>query len=195
MILQLEFINPINSQLTCLNIRYPIIDYCTFKTIKEYSNDADLIKILDSFLEDLDCTIEYDCGRPRMTSYPIYDIILSRYYFYLIKISNQFVYNDYVNKLIDRHIKNIIFEYENPYIKQITKRKRKVNKFVKYETYDLFTNEKKYIYYNEYTKKEIESTNPNLLEELNCTKKKEHKKVIKTKNKGVPISAMTFKFK
>ena len=195
MILQLEFVNPINSQLTCLNIRYPIIDYCTFKMIKEYSNDTDLIKILDSFLEDLDCTIEYDCGRPRMTSYPIYDIILSRYYFYLIKINNQFVYNDYVNKLIDRHIKNIIFEYENPYIRKATKRKRKVNKFVKYETYDLFTNEKKYIYHNEYTNKEIESTNPNLLEELNSPKKKEHKKVIKTKTKGVPISAMTFKLK
>ena len=195
MILQLEYINPINSQLSYLNIRYPDVDYCTFKSIKDYNSDNDLIAILNDFLKDLDCTIEYNGDRFRMTTYPIYDIILSRYYFYLIKINNQFVYNDYVNKLINRHIDNIIFEYENPYIKRDTKRKCKVNKFIKYESYDLFTNEKKYIYHNEVTGEELESTNPNLLEELNKPKRKERKKAVKVRQTGVPISAMTFKFK
>ena len=59
----------------------------------------------------------------------------------------------------------------------------------------MFTNEEKYIYYNKVTGEEIESTNPNMLDELNAPKKKERKKSINIKQVGVPMSAMTFSFK
>lgn len=198
----LKYVNPINNQQENLNLDYPIIDYMTFKRIHDYNSDFDLIKILNNILKDLDCTIEYDCGRLRMTVYPIYHMTLSEYYFYLSRITNQFVYNEYIDKVIKRHIDNLIFEYENPYIpptkkKKSTTKKKKLppNKFVKYVTNDLFTNEEKYIYINHRTNQEIESINPNMLDELNAPKKKERKKSIKIKQVGVPMSAMTFSFK
>lgn len=198
----LKYVNPINNQQENLNLDYPIIDYMTFKRIHDYNSDFDLIKILNNILKDLDCTIEYDCGRLRMTVYPIYHMTLSEYYFYLSRITNQFVYNEYIDKVIKRHIDNLIFEYENPYVppikkKKSTTKKKKLppNKFVKYVTNDLFTNEEKYIYINHRTNQEIESINPNMLDELNAPKKKERKKSIKIKQVGVPMSAMTFSFK
>lgn len=202
MILKLMFINPIINQQEYLELRYPYIDYCKFKSTREYKNgDIDLIFILNEILKRLDCTIEYSCGRSMMIAYPIYSMTLSEYYFYLSRITNQFIYNEYIDKVIKRHIDNIIFEYENPYINIINKKKSSTkknklppNKFVKYITRDLFTNEEKYIYFNPRTKQEIESTNPNMLDELNTPKKKEHKKSIKIKKVGVPMSAMTFSF-
>lgn len=198
----LKYVNPINNQQENLNLDYPTIDYMTFKRINDYNSDFDLIKILNNILKDLDCTIEYDCGRTMVTTYPIYSMTLSEYYFYLSRLTNQFVYNKYIDKVIKRHIDNLIFEYENPYIPPIKKKKSTIkkkklppNKFVKYVTNDLFTNEEKYIYINHRTNQEIKSTNPNMLDELNAPKKKERKKSIKIKQVGVPMSAMTFNFK
>lgn len=202
MILSLNYVNPINNQQENLKIKYPIVDYIYFKSIKEYNNDSDLITILNNILKNLDCTIEYSYGRPRMTTYPIYTMILSEYYFYLNHIINQFVYNKYIDKVIKRHIDNLIFEYEHPYVPPVSKKKSTIkknklppNKFFKYVTHDLFTRKEIYIYINPRTKEEINSDNPNMLDELNAPKKKEHKKSIKIKKTGVPISAMTFSFK
>ena len=202
MILPLSYVNPINNQEEILNIEYPHVDYMYFKSTKKYNNDYDLIVILNDIIKDLDCTIEYDCGRPKVTTYPIYTMTLSKYYFYLSRITNQFTYNNYIDKVIKRHIDNLIFEYEHPYVspvnkKKSTTKKKKLppNKFFKQVTYDLFTGKKVYIYINPRTKEEINSDNPNMLDELNTSKKKEHKKSIKIKQTGVPISAMTFSFK
>lgn len=203
MILKLIFVNPITNQQEYLEIKYPYIDYFKFKRIREYNNDdTDLIAILDEILKKLDCTIEYSCGRNMMIAYPIYSITLSEYYFYLSRITNQFIYNEYIDKIIKRHIDNLIFEYKNPYIpptkkKKFTIKKKKLppNKFIKYVTHNLFTNEEEYIYFNTRTNQEIKSTNPNMLDELNTPKKKERKKSIKIKQVGVPMNAMTFSFK
>ena len=202
MIICLTYVNPINNQQENLNLDYPKIDYTTFKRIRYYNNDFDLINILDDIIKDLDCTIEYDCGRPRMINYPIYTMSLSKYCFYLSRITNQFVYNKYVDKVIKRHIDNLIFEYEHPYVPPISKKKSTTkkkkfppNKFFKQVTHDLFTGKEKYIYINPRTREEIISDNPNMLDELNAPQKKERKKSIKTKQTGVPISAMTFSFK
>ena len=197
------FVNPITNQQEYLELKYPNVDYLKFKSTNEYNNgDTDLISILDEILKRLDCTIEYNCGRNMMVAYHIYSITLSEYYFYLSRITNQFIYNEYIDKVIKRHIDNLIFEYENPYVvhtnkkKSTTKKKKSSsNKFIKYITHDLFTNEEKYIYYNKVTGEEIESTNPNMLDELNAPKKKERKKSINIKQVGVPMSAMTFSFK
>ena len=198
----LTYINPINNQQEELKLEYPSIDYMKFKSIYEYNNDFDLINILDKILKKLDCTIEYSCGRTCVTTFPIYNMTLSEYYFYLIRINNQFIYNNYIDKLIKRHIDNLIFEYEHPYAPPISKKKSTTkkkklppNKFFKQVTHDLFTDKEKYIYTNPRTREEIISDNPNMLDELNTSKKKERKKSIKIKQTGVPISAMTFSFK
>ena len=202
MIQKLMYVNPINNQQEELKLEYPSIDYIKFKSIYEYNNDFDLINILDKILKKLDCTIEYSCGRTCVTTFPIYNMTLSEYYFYLIRINNQFIYNNYIDKLIKRHIDNLIFEYEHPYIpptnkKKVTSKKKKLppNQFFKQVTHNLFTNKETYIYINPRTKEEINSDNPNLLDELNAPKKRERKSSIKIKRGGVPISAMTFSFK
>lgn len=202
MILPLNYVNPINNQEEILNIEYPRVDYISFRSTKKYNNDSDLIVILDGIIKELDCTIKYDYGRPKVTTFPIYNMTLSEYYFYLSRITNQFIYNNYIDKVIKRHIDNLVFEYEHPYVppvskKKSTTKKKKLppNKFFKQVTHDLFTGKEKYIYTNPRTKEEIMSNNPNMLDELNASKKKERKKSIKIKQTGVPISAMTFNFK
>lgn len=200
MIASLTLYDPFNANVIHnLNFIYPDIDYGYYKNIKEYHNDEDLCGILDNIVSDLDCTREISCGRILMTHYPMYQIKLNNYYFYLVKLQNQILYNKYLDKVIDKHIDNLIFEYYNP-IKQITtkasvkaKKKNKIpNKFIKQTTNDLYTGEEIYIYENLKTGEIIESKNPNLLDELNAPKKKERPKRVKTI--GVPIGSMTFSF-
>lgn len=200
MIQNLIFVNPITNQTNTININYPNVDYIYWRSVIDCKTDKDVIKVLEDKLNNLDCTKEYDCGRLMMTTYFNYNSVISDYFYYLYKLNNQLLYNEYINKFIDRHIENIIFEYEHPYLdksaKKVTKRKKKpANKFIRYVTFDIFTNEKIYVYENLYTKEQIKSDNPNLLEELNAPKKKECKKSISAKKVGVPISAMTFNFK
>lgn len=200
MILPLTMSDPINANYTInLIIIYPEIDYGFYKNIKEYHNDNDLCNILDDMIFDLDCTREIPCGRILMTHYPMYQTKLNNYYFYLSRLQNQILYNKYLDKLINTHNYNLIFEYFNP-IKQVTtaastkikKKTKKPNKFIKQITTDLYTGEEIYIYENFKTGEIIESKNPNLLDELNAPKKKE--KIKKVKYIGVPLDAMTFSF-
>lgn len=198
MMVKLNYVNPITDEINYLEVQYPIIDYGKFKRLHEYNNDNDLIKILDNILKDLDCTKEYNGVRFRTTTYPIYSMFLSDYYFYVNKITNQFIYNEYIDKLIKRHIDNIVFEHDHPYIvnTKTNKKKKKSppNKFVKYTTKDMFTNKSKYVYCNYKTNEQVESDNPDLLDKLN-SKISKHKQNNKRKQIGVPLSAMTFNFK
>lgn len=195
---KLNYVNPITDEINYLEVQYPIIDYGKFKRLHEYNSDSDLIKILDNILKDLDCTKEYNGVRFRTTTYPIYSMFLSDYYFYVNKIVNQFIYNEYIDKLIKRHIDNIVFEYDNPYIVNTKNNKKKKksppNKFVKYTTKDMFTNKSKYVYCNYKTDEQIESDNPDLLDKLN-SKISKRKQTSKRKQIGVPLNAMTFNFK
>lgn len=182
-----------------LILAYPDIDYGYYKNIKEYYNDKDLCNILDDIITDLDCTREIPCGRILMTHYPMYQIRLNNYYFYLVKLQNQIIYNKYLDKLIDKHIDNLIFEYYNPIKQIITKASTKIkkkntkpNKFIKQVTNDLYTGEEIYIYENIKTGEIIESKNPNLLDELNAPKKKEKSNKVKTK--PTSLDSMTFSF-
>ena len=195
---KLNYVNPITDEINYLEIQYPIIDYGKFKRLHEYNNDSDLIKILDNILKDLDCTKEYNGIRFRTTTYPIYSMFLYDYYFYVNKITNQFIYNEYIDKLIKRHINNIVFEHDNPYIVNTKSNKKKKksppNKFVKYTTKDMFTNKSKYVYCNYKTDEQVESDNPDLLDKLN-SKSNKRKQNNKRKQIGVPLNAMTFNFK
>lgn len=200
MIIKLTLEDPFNYLETInFQVNYPNVDYGFYKGIKEFYTDEDICYILDNLILDLDCTREISCGRVLMTNYPIYHNRLSNYNFYLLKIQNQFVYNKYLDKLIKRHLDNLIFEYLNPLTKPVIDKhstksinKKKVpNKFIKQITNDLYTGEEIYIYENYHTGEVIKSKNPNLLDELNNKPKKKNKKV---KTVGVPLDLMTFSF-
>lgn len=198
MIIELTYVNPITQDNDKFIIKYPVINYLDFKSDIDFKNDSDICKILDDIIKNMDCTIEYSCGRPMTTNCFNYSRCSSNYYRYLLKITNQFLYNKYVNKLIKRHIDNIIFEHEHPYIQHIKSNKKKKlppNIYVRYISHDIFTGDIVYFYCNHRTKDEIKSSNPDLLNVLNATKNKKNKKHIKTKSIGVPIDAMTFNFK
>lgn len=190
----LIYINPIDNKEGKLVINDLAIDYSEFKRLVDCRDDNDIIYVLEETLFSLDCTIEKPYGRLRMTNFPIYQYSLSRYFYYLIKLKNQIVYNKYLNILIKRHVDNLIYEYENPIEtkEKNTKKKLPPNKFFKRVSKDLFTGLETYNYFNPRTKEEINSSNPDLLDELNCKKKK---KVTKIKSGGIPISSMTFSFK
>lgn len=190
-----KWINPFTNEEDVLNIERPIVDY---KYWLNYGNvnPIDQLKVI---LATIDCTREYDYGRPMMTSFLSYKLFMSDYYYQLLHIDNPIIYNIYIDKLINRHIKNILFEYNNPYIdkrktnnKNKTKRKKNtINKYIKRVSYNLITGNKVYVYTNPKTNDVIESDNPNLEDKLNKIKFKEKK----TKSSKVPLSAMTFNFK
>ncbi len=194
--LDISFFNPITSKKDVLSLKYPNVDYNYWKN-NSYYFDNDLQYILDFILSNLDCSREYSYGRPMSMDNLNYEYYLSNYYYYIIKFNNKSYYDIYIDKLIKLHINNIIFEYEytNRRIienKPKKSKKRPPNKFVRYITHDLFTNEKVYIYENLATKETIESSNPNLLDELNSKKKtKRQTKIVSS----VSLNDMTFNFK
>lgn len=193
-----KWINPLTQTEDILHIERPQVDAKYWYSSNNCRTDTNVIAVLEDILHRLDCTREYDCGRPMMTTFLMYKSAMNDYYYYLLKFDNQITYNKYLDALIDRHVQNILFEYAHPYTPiKVTKKKRNnkkriiPDKFVKQETIDMFTGEKKYFYTNPKTGEEYESSNPDFISELKQRKKKE--KV--PKRGAVPISAMTFDFK
>lgn len=196
MIAMLKIYNPVFHDYINLNINEYSIDYFKWIRLKQFKDDNDIINILYDIIIDLNCEIIYDYGRPMITSSFLYNDKISEYFYYLNKLNNHILYNKYLDRLITRHIDNIIFEYLNPIghkvdkIKNKSKKKKVKNEFVKFKTKDLFTNKDIYIYENFKTGEKITSEDNNLLEELNKKKKKEKR----VKEIGVPITSMMFNF-
>lgn len=188
MIMNLIFINPLINTEDVLSIKYPDVDYIYHNRNNfNYKNDNDVIEVLDSILRDIDCSRVYDCGRFCILNSFNYTNGLSLYYYTILKLKNQFTYNIYIDKLIKRHIDNIIFEYHNPYIPNTSKKKTKIKK---YKTKDLFTGDTVYMYQSK--NKIVRSSNPDISDEFTIKKNRKSKS---KKSFGVPISAMTFNFK
>lgn len=191
-------INLICAKDITIEVDISIKDYSSWRSIVNKHNTYD-DTIFIRYLNDLDCTKEYDFGRPMMLSNSRYKDIINEYFYFLIKLDNPILYNFYVDALIKRHLDNIDFETNNPYIKpedkKIVKSKSKKksipNIYIRQETTDLFTGETKYIYENLKTKDSFTSSDPNLLEELNAKKKKVKSK----KTSAVALTSMTFSFK
>lgn len=181
-------------------ITRPYVDYYYWISSVNCKNDNDIKNTLDDILNNLDCKRIYNCGRPMMTTYPIYLKLISDYVYYLLKFENQILYNEYHKKLEDFHNCNVEFENLNPIetkpirTPRSCKDRKKIppNIFVRKQSTDLFTGEVVYFYENLRTKECIKSTNPDLLDELNKIKKKDKSK---DKSIGVPITSMTFSFK
>lgn len=117
---------------------------------------------------------------------------IDAFYYYLLKIDDYILFNKLLDKFIDVHQSNIIFDYverNKPIIKTSKSTKRKAsklsNKFYRQETKDIF-GVTMYIYTNPVTKEVINSYEENLLDTLNVKPKR--KNVVELKN-------MTFRIK
>ena len=200
MIQTIIYNNPINNVEESLNIDLEFInvDINKWHTYLYLLNNKSIYDILNDYLKDLDCTRIFKSGRPMMIEYPQYKIIMAEYIRFLNKISSFIIYNEYIDKLIQRHIDNILFEFNNPIVKKkptnSKKQKIKPNKWVRLETDDLFTGERKYIYENLKTGETITSGNPNLLETFNNSKKKVKKEKVE-QPKIVSMNGLIFNFK
>lgn len=185
-----------------LLVDYPNVDYLFWLNWQNIPNEGAIIFYLEQLLNlELNCAKLYK-GVPIMsTKFPMYHQYLQRYVWLLLKLRNQFIYNKYIDKLIEFHNKNIIIEKERDIIitesipskKKIVRKNQIPNKWYRAITQDLYTGEDIYIYENMRTKESFTSKDSNLLETLNAPKKKEKK--IKSKVIGVPMEAMTFNFK
>lgn len=201
MIQIIKFNNPINNIEEELTLNFDLlnIDYNKWLIFIKNIETKDIEILLYELLNDLDCTKEFKCGRPMMTSYSMYNILLIEYFRLLYKIQDYKLYNEFFNKLINRHIDNIIFEYENPLTNNKTKSKTKKDKvkkplWLKSVSTDLFTGKIQYIYENTKTKEIIINDDENYLHKL-----KEIKQIKSKKNKVIStldtsIKGITFKF-
>lgn len=73
---------------------------------------------LEEILKDLDCTRIYDCGRPVQTINYGYRRDIGAYYYILENIKdNKPLYEEYLNKLYNRHAENLSFEERMPPIR------------------------------------------------------------------------------
>lgn len=197
MIQTITYNNPITNieESLVLDIDSLYYDYPTFINELAILYIGDIYKELDSILTDLDCTRIFKSGRPMMIQYSQYKINIIKFIKLLNKIPGYSIYNEYIDKLINRHIENILFEFNNPIIKkkptQSKKQKAKPNEWIKAETNDLFTGEKRYIYENLKTGEIITSGNPDLLKSLNAPKQKKKKEEVKIISK----ESLIFNFK
>lgn len=192
MTIQLMFHNSISNNEDYLVFEETVLDYCNWRNIKDTKTDNDICEILNLLLIYLDCSRMLSGMPINRTTNIRYKDELGEYWYYLLKFNNQLLYNEYFDKLINLHTKNIIVE--NSRVKEVkpkvtkTKKAKVENKYFRYTTKDMFTNEEVFVYRNPKTGDEFTSTNPDLLEELNKPKEKVRKRT-------VDVSFMTFSFK
>ena len=200
MIATITYNNPIsnNEENLVIDIDSLYYDYCNFITDLVILYEGDIYKQLDSILTDLDCSRTFKSGRPMMIQYSQYKINIAKFLKLLYKIPGYSIYNEYIDKLINLHIKNILFEFNNPIVKKkptnSKKQKDKPNKWTKAITNDIFTGEERYIYENLKTGEIITSGNPNLLETLNAKKEKKVKEVKVKEQVDTSLKYVTFSF-
>lgn len=192
--IRLNYEHPITDEKCVLEIYNGERDRIALNRLKPFNTQDELITIIDETFKDLDCSKTVDNMPLIIINSQRYKNALSDIYYYINKLENILIQNDYITKIIDFHKNNIIIEatrYNNlkkPETKK-SKGKSKPNKFVRQVTKDIFTGETVYVYTNLKTGETIKSTDGNKLDELNAKKKAK-----KEKTSYVPMSAMTFKF-
>lgn len=191
MIATITYNNPIsnNEENLIIDIDSLYYDYADFTNTLAILYTGNIYEQLNSILSDLDCSRIFKSGRPMMIEYSQYKINIAKFLKLLYKIPGYSIYNEYIDKLINLHINNILFEFNNPIVKKkptnSKKQKTKPNKWIKAETTDLFTGEVRYIYENLKTGEIITSGNGDLLESLNSKKQKVKKELTPISREGV----------
>lgn len=201
MIQTITYNNPITNteESFFIDIDILLVNIDTWKADLYILYTGNIYDKLNEYLNDLDCTRIYKSGRPMMITYNSYKSTMAKFFKLLYKIPGYSIYNEYVEKLINRHIENIRFEFNNPIIKKkptnSKKQKSKPNKWTKAITNDIFTGEERYIYENLKTGEIITSGNPNLLEELNNKKEKKIKLDKIVPQTDLSLNYVSFSFK
>lgn len=195
MILSLIIHNPVTDCLETWNIQYPNVTKIEWITLYCFITEDEIIRELDNILNNaLNVTLLYKDKQVRSTTTYNYKNSCSWYWHHLLRINNPFLYNKYLDKLINKHIENLLFEKElrdkqkDTIVNIKPKRKRKKNEYKQYVSRDMFDNSINYIYINNVTGEQIISKDNSLLNELNTKKKAKKKQEDKFKH-------MTFKFK
>lgn len=200
MIVTITYNNPISNNEEDLVIDIDSIHYEQRDFLLDLQTlyEGNIYTHLDAILADLDCTRIFKSGRPMMIEYSQYKINIAKFLKLLYKIPGYSIYNEYIDKLINRHIENILFEFNNPIVKKkptnSKKQKAKPNKWIKAVTNDIFTGEERYIYENLKTGEIITSGNPDLLETLNAKKEKKTKEVKVKEQVDTSLKYVTFSF-
>lgn len=200
MIVTITYNNPISNNEEDLVIDIDSIHYDQrdFLLDLQMLYEGNIYTHLNAILADLDCTRIFKSGRPMMIEYSQYKINIAKFLKLLYKIPGYSIYNEYIDKLINRHIENILFEFNNPIVKKkptnSKKQKVKPNKWIKAVTNDIFTGEERYIYENLKTGEIITSGNPDLLETLNAKKEKKTKEVKVKEQVDTSLKYVTFSF-
>lgn len=194
MILQLTFRNPIINCLDVLIINYPEINAIEWKyhNINNW-DENNIISTLNIMLNtNLNCKEVYNNKQIRNTTSMNYKKAQSWYWWYLLKINNQLLYNKYIDKLIEKHVDNIVFEdkFNKNVINSIKPKHKtkKKNEFKQYISRDIFDNSINYIYINDKTGEQIISKDKELLNKLN-----KPKKIKQNKEQELPLESMMFK--
>ena len=167
-----------------INSNYPNYDGIRYYTY-EYELSISPEKACDNILKDIDCTkVDKNNNQLHKTTDIMYEENCYKYLRHLFRIKNPIVYNIYLDKLIAQDKANKDFEsiYIPPVkekaIKKKSNKKTVANKYVRSITYDMFTNEERYLYENFKTGDCFLSEDPNLLESLN--NKPKHKETVQT---------------
>lgn len=188
MIFSISFLNPISNEEDYIKCNTDRITYDDWKTIISKFRNNSIDSVLDwhsAKLKGLNHETDY-------TSFSYEKNFIIPILYYILRITNPFVFNKIIRKIINVHKENIVI-YENEKeaakfrnIKPTKKKSSKAkNKFYQEKQYDIFGN-LTYIYTNPKTGEVIQSDDPNLLETLNA----KHKKT-----KVVSLDNMTFSFK
>lgn len=164
-----------------IDTNYPNYEYMDYNIFIGLIANKNIYDALDEIIRNIDCTKRTKQGKRYIfTDCYAYDKFIYWYIRCLLRITDYVKYNYYYNLLYTVHNFNLEFESlfaekEEKKIKTPRVKKEKVkveNKFIKKITHNLFTGEEIYIYFNPKTGEEIESDNPDLLDELNAPKKK-----------------------
>lgn len=174
-----------------IDTNYPNYEYMDYILFIGFISNRNIEDCLIELIRNIDCTKRTKQGKRYMiVNCYAYDKFIYWYIRCLFRVTDYIKYNYYYNLLYTVHNFNLEFESlfvekEEKKIKTTRVKKEKVkveNKFIRKVTYDLFTNEPHYIYFNLKTGEEINSDNPDLLDELN-NKTKNVRKV----SKMVPV--------
>lgn len=164
-----------------INTNYPNYEYMDYTLFISFISNRNIEDCLIELIRNIDCTKRTKEGKRYMiVNCYAYNKFIYWYIRCLLRLTDYIKYNYYYNLLYAIHNFNLEFESlfvekEEKKVKTTRKKKEKVkveNKFIKKVTLNIFTGEEMYIYFNPKTGEEIESDNPNLLDELNAPKKK-----------------------
>ncbi len=172
--------------------------YPNYEAIQYYSYEillqTPVKKCLDEILTELDssklCAGKIVCP----TNSFRYIELIEKYIrvLFRIPIYNYIMYNEYYDKLLNKHNENLEFEsnYVEPQVEKpkgktkSTRKSKPANIYIRTETHNLFTGELEYDYTNFATGDSFISPDPNLLEQLNAPKKKKKEKKQQRKEFG-----------